>query len=74
MDSLNKKLIWSVLALTMFAAPALAQRQHQSAQLPDSSVLVRHAVPHYPNGGDGNGSGTAAALESGAEFNVRNGS
>ena len=67
----KKKLIWSALAVVMLTTPALAQRQHRPVQSPGSAnTLSERSVPHYPNGGDGNGAGTARSREPGAEFNL----
>jgi hypothetical protein len=66
MKSFNKKLIWSLSAVALFATPALAQRQHHQAQSRD---YVNSQVPlHYPDGSVK--SGSAETTQSGAEFNL----
>jgi|GEM_PF-2058046 hypothetical protein len=77
MISRNVKLALSVVAVSMLATPALAQRQHQrfpSAQLQQMRGYMDGADPaaaplHYPNGG-ADRTGSLESQESGAAFNL----
>jgi hypothetical protein len=67
MTPLNKKLIWSALAVAMLTTPALAQRHHRPASQAPNTQLQR-PVLQYPNGSLK--SGSAQGAEYGAEFNL----
>jgi hypothetical protein len=67
MTSLNKKLIWSALAIAVLTTPALAQRHHRPvSQAPNAQL--QSPAPQYPFGGLKTGS--AQNAESGEEFNL----
>ena len=70
MKSLNMKLALSAVAIAMLATPAFAQRPHrQQTQQPlQHQVAPTNDVGTYPNGAPKTGS--AAAQESGADFNL----
>ncbi|MGA2891967.1 MAG: hypothetical protein ABSE22_03805 [Xanthobacteraceae bacterium] len=70
MKSLNRKLALSAVAIAMLATPALAARTHQQPQRPVYDT-VQSQVGTYPDGG-ADRTGTAASVQSGAEFNVLN--
>jgi hypothetical protein len=69
MKSLNAKIALAaclaVLGFASAAAPALAQRPHRPAP---HAAIQSAPVEHYPNGAEKTGS--AANLNSGAEFNT----
>jgi hypothetical protein len=67
MTSLNKKMIWSALAVAMLTTPALAQRHHRPASQEPNAQLQSPAL-QYPNGGLKTGS--AQNADYGAEFNL----
>jgi hypothetical protein len=67
MTSLNKKLLWSALAIAMLTTPALAQRHHRAASQATNAQLPSPAL-QYPNGDLK--SGSAPNAEYGAEFNL----
>jgi hypothetical protein len=67
MRSLNKKLLWSALAIAVITTPALAQRQHRSTSQATNAQLQSPAL-QYPNGELKTGS--ARNAEYGAEFNL----
>jgi hypothetical protein len=71
MKSLNTKLLLSAIGIALLATPAFAQRpsRHAWAQ-PQYDYAGSAASPAgvYPNGATR--SGSAASVESGAEFNV----
>jgi hypothetical protein len=67
MTSLNKKLLWSALAIAVLTTPALAQRQHRPASHATNAPLQSPAL-QYPNGDLKTGS--AQNAEYGAEFNL----
>ncbi len=67
MTSMNKKLIWSALAIAMLTTPALAQRHHRPASQ-QSNAQLQSPTLQYPNGGLKTGSANSA--EYGAEFNL----
>lgn len=67
MRSLNKKLLWSALAIAVLTTPALAQRQHRVTS-PATNAQLQSPTPQYPNGDLKTGS--ARNAESGAEFNL----
>jgi hypothetical protein len=69
MKSFNMSLALTALAVAMLATPALAKTHRQSTDLQDyaGSASVQPMPVHYPNGGLA--SGSAEAVQSGAEFN-----
>jgi hypothetical protein len=75
MKLLNTKLALSVLGVALLATPALAQRtRHQASQEqmqyqePLYNTVQPGQTPAYPNGTIR--SGSAASVQSGAQFNV----
>ena len=68
MKSLTSKLLLSALGFALIATPALAQRPHHHAPLPQASV---NPVGTYPN--PVTRSGSVQSIESGAAFNVDHG-
>ncbi len=50
MTSMNKKLIWSALAIAMLTTPSLAQRHHRPASQ-QSNAQLQAPTLQYPNGG-----------------------
>jgi hypothetical protein len=73
MKALNMKLAMSVVAIAMVATPALAKAHQQvsSRQLRDyagTGAVQQNQLPQYPNGAIK--SGSAAAEQSGADFNL----
>jgi len=66
MTSFKTKAALSVLAVALLATPALAQRQQRQTKAQDPYASA--PVEHYPNGAPKTGS--AAAQESGADFNL----
>jgi hypothetical protein len=67
MTSLDKKLLWTALAIAMLTTPALAQRHHRPASQAPNARL-QGPVLQYPNGDLKTGS--AQNAEYGAEFNL----
>jgi hypothetical protein len=70
----KSKLALSVLGVALLASPAFAQRPHRQVshhemqfQGPTYDVVQPGQLPVYPNGA--NRTGSAASVESGAEFN-----
>jgi uncharacterized protein YdeI (BOF family) len=77
MKSLTTKFALSALAVAMLATPALAQKprrqtsqqQTQQFQGPNNDIVQPGQAYVYPNGATR--SGSAASVESGAEFNLQ---
>ncbi len=67
MTSLNKKLLWTALAIAVLTTPALAQRQHRRPA-PATNASLQSAPLRYPSGDLQTGS--AHNAEYGAEFNL----
>jgi hypothetical protein len=63
MKSLNTKLALAAVGIAMLATPAFAQTQRQN-----NSYTQQQSADHYPNGSLA--SGSADAVQSGAEFNT----
>jgi hypothetical protein len=70
MKSLNMKLALSAVAIAMLATPALAARSREHViQRPTYDTMQSGQFETYPNGAAR--TGTAASVQSGAEFNLQ---
>jgi hypothetical protein len=67
MRVLNKKLLWSALAIAVLTTPALAQHQHRLGSQA-THARVQSPALQYPNGELKTGS--ARNAEYGAEYNL----
>ena len=73
MKSLNMKLVVSAVGIAMLATPAFAARLHEKVHHRPTydTTMQSNPLGTYPNGAERTGS--AASVESGAEFNVDRG-
>lgn len=70
MKSFTSRLLLSAVAIAIVATPALAQRPHRQAALPEAYANP-YAVGVYPN--PVTRSGSEQSIQSGAAFNVDRG-